>query len=191
MVHKLRGRVLIKDMDASDSVEFGEAGSGVTIENEAVPLRRARLNLSSATLSVDADDDYGSLKLLDLPDRNIMIFGVEADLVLTKEGNMNGILAATDLDVGIGTAAASSTTLATTMIDVLEKTDIDTNALAVDYHASTQAQSTAATPLKIVDSATAALYLNAVAIGGITADSSLSCSGLIDIYYLDLGNLSS
>jgi hypothetical protein len=166
-------------------------GTGIGMDSQVVPTQKVTLKLTDATLAVLEANDYGSLKLCDLPDRNIVIDHVEVDLVLTKEGNTNGIVAATDLDVGVGTAAASATTLATTMINVLEKADIDDNALAVDYEAVTLGQSTATVPNFIADGASNALYLNAVAVGGITADSSLSVTGFVDIYYRDLGNRAS
>lgn len=169
------------------TIRITEPGSGVVIKDQPMLVRRCRLTLSAATLSVTAALDYGSLKVVDLPDRNMLLLAVEADLVLTKQGNTNGIITTTDLDVGMGTAAASATTLATTMIDILEKVDIDGDTLAVDFERHSNDQSTATFPKRIVDGASSALYLNAVAIGGITADSSLSCSGTIDIYYVDLG----
>lgn len=191
MVQKIKQRLLAPNLSDGFSLPINEAGSGVTIKNEHLSVKRARLTISGATLSIAAADDFGSLKLCDLPDRNLMLLGVEVDLVLTKEANTDGVVAATDLDVGVGTAAASATTLATTMIDIIEKADLDTNAAAVDFHAHSNDQSTATFPKRIADSATAALFLNAVAVGGIEADSSLTVDGTVDIFYVDLGNLSS
>ena len=156
----------------------------------AIPYR-ARLQLSGETLSVDADDDYGSLQLLDLPDRNLAILGLEADLVLTKAGTTNGLEAAVDLDVGIGTAAASAQTLASAMIDLIEKVDVDDNALAVDFEAVMVGQSTAAPPVFIADGASNGIYLNVGVPAGITADDSISVSGWVDLWVVDLGNRAS
>lgn len=191
MAQKFRGEILIPNLKDGLSVVASEPGTGIVLDDKPVLPRRCRLTLSGATLTVLEANDYGSLKLLDLPDRNVMILGVEVDLVLTKQGNTNGIVAATDLDVGVGSAAASNTTLSGAMIDVLEKADIDTDALAVDYEAVMVGQSTAKPPVCLADSASLALYLNAVAVAGITADSSLSVSGTVDIFYLDLGNKAS
>lgn len=191
MTLKQRQVMMAPLLEDGISVPISEPGSSATLSDQACVLRRARLTLSGATLSVLEANDYGSLKLLDLPDRNIMLMGLEADLVLTKQGNTNGIVAATDLDVAVGTAAASNTTLAATMINVIEKKDVDDNALAVDFEAHSNDNATSIFPLPVADGASAALYLNAVAIGGITADSSLSVSGIVDVWYMDLGNLSS
>lgn len=167
-------------------------GTGSTLTFDRLrAIRHVRLTLASATIAIDEADDFGSLKLCDLADSNAMLLMAEVDLTLTKAGTTNGIVAATDLDVGVGTAAASATTLATTMIDVLEKTDIDDNDLEVTYQADTQGQSTASTPIKLADSATLALYLNAVAVGGITVSDTISVSGTVDLYFVDLGNVNS
>lgn len=166
-------------------------GSGIGLDAQLLTPQKLTLKLDGATLSVDADDDYGSLKLLDWPDRNLHILGAEFDLTLVKQGNTNGIVAATDLDVGAGSAAASATTLATTMIDFLEKADVDDNALSVALQAHVLGQSTATFPKQLADGASNALYLNAVAVGGITADSSLLVSGTVDIFVIDLGNRTS
>lgn len=191
MTLKQNQPLLAPQLEDGISNQISEPGTSMTVSNQAVVVRRARLTVSAATLTVLEADDYGSLKLCDLPDRNILLLGVEADLVLTKDGVTNGMVAATDLDVGIGTAAASATTLTSTMINVIEKKDLDANALAVDFEAHSNDNATTVFPLPIADGASSALYLNVVPVLGITADSSLSVSGTVDIWYMDLGNLSS
>ena len=160
------------------------------VDYQALIPQKATLKVSG-TLSVAAADDYGSLELMTWQDRNIHILGMEVDLTLVKGGVTNGILAATDLDVGMGSAAASATTLATTMIDYLEKQDVDDNALSVTVQAHVLGQSTATFPKQLADGASNKLYLNAVAIGGITADDTLTVTGSVDLYFIDLGNRTS
>lgn len=186
-VQKNRQPLLAPQLMDGLSLKVTEPGSGAAIKDEAVVIRRARITLTNAVLTVTAALDYGSLKVCDLPNRNLMLLAVEADLTLVKEGNTNGIVAATDLDVGMGTAAASATTLASTMIDVLEKVDVDTDALSVTFQRHSNDQSTATFPKRIADDANAALFLNAVPIAGITADSTLTVSGTIDVFYVDVG----
>jgi hypothetical protein len=192
MSTKIKQEVLAKNLIDASSLKFSEAGaSTVTISNEFHAVRKARLTLTNFSIAVTAALDYGGSKLLDLPDRNLMLLGMEVDCVVTKQGNTNGIVAATDLDMGIGTATASSTTLSSSMVNVIEKVDLDTNALAVDFEAHSSDQSTAVYPLKIADGASIALFMNVAAVGGVTADSSVTVTGTIDIFYVDLGNLSS
>lgn len=186
-VQKISQPTLIPNLQDRLSLRVTEPGAGVAVVDDAVIPRRARLTLTNAVLTITAALDYGSIKLVDLPNRNLMLLAVEVDLTLVKQGNTNGLLAATDLDLGIGTAAASATTLATTMINVIEKIDQDTDALSVTMQRHSNDQSTATFPLRIADDANAALFLNAVAILGITADSTLTISGTVDITYVDLG----
>lgn len=186
-VQKISQPTLIPNLQDRLSLRITEPGAGVAVVDDAVIPRRARLTLTNAVLTITAALDYGSLKLVDLPNRNLMLLGVEVDLTLVKQGNTNGLVAATDLDLGIGTAAASATTLASAMINVIEKIDQDTDALSVTMQRHSNDQSTATFPLRIADDANAALFLNAVAIAGITADSTLTISGTVDITYVDLG----
>lgn len=169
------------------SLHLSAPAAGVRLQDSAMVARHCRLTLDGLSIAVLAANDYGSAKLLDLPDRNLLLLSVEVDCVVTKAGTTNGIVAATDLDMAIGTAAASNATLSSTMVNVIEKVDIDTDALAVDLEIHSSDQSTAAFPLKVVDGASSALYLNLAC--AITANDSVSVSGTIDIRYIDLGNL--
>ncbi len=165
--------------------------SGMGVDYQLLTPYKATLNLSGATLSVDAGDDYGSLLLMTWPDRNVHILGMEVDLVLVKGNVTNGLEAAVDLDMGIGSTAASAQTLATTMIDYLEKVDVDTDALSVDLEANVLGQSTATFPKQLADAAANVLYLNCGVPAGITANDALTVTGSIDLYFLDLGNRTS
>lgn len=164
------------------TLEAGASGFDVL----PMQVMKIRVKLEDITLSVDEADDFGSVKLITLPDTNLYILGMEVDVQVTKAGTTNGIVAATDLDMALGSAAASASTLATTMIDYVEKVDINDDALVVDFQAHTQGQSTATFPKKVADAATNAIYLNLAC--AITASDSVALDGFVDIYYIDLGN---
>lgn len=188
MTLKIKQPTLIPNLQDGLTVAITEAGAAtVRIQDQAVAVRRARVTLTSFVISVTQALDYGSAKIVDLPFRNMLIMGVEVDCSVVKGGATNGIVAATDLDMAIGTAAASSTTLASTMINIIEKKDIDDNALTVTFAAHSNDNATSVAPFKIADGSTAALYMNAVAVAGITADDTLTVTGTVDIYYMDLG----
>jgi hypothetical protein len=191
MTLKINQRTVAREIEDGITTEITEPGTNITALDQAVVMRRCRLTLAGAVISVAAADDYGSVKICDLPDKNLHIHGVEVDCTVVKGGVTNGIVAATDLDMSVGTAAASATTLATTMLNIIEKVDIDTNALSVEFEAHSNDNATYVAPLAIVDGASSALYMNAVAVGGITADDTLTVTGTIDIFYTDLGNLAS
>lgn len=187
MVEKIRSGAIAQNITDGISVKFGEAGTGVVIQDNTLIPRKARLTLTNFAIAVLAANDYGGTKLLDLPDRNLLILGIEVDCVVTKQGNTNGIVAATDITMAIGTAVASNATLSGTMIDIIEGTAITPDTLAVDFEKHTNDQATAVFPKKIADADAAALYMNIAA--AITADSSVTVNGTIDIFYIDLGNV--
>jgi hypothetical protein len=165
--------------------------SGMGVDYQLLTPYKATLNLSGATLAVTEALDYGSLLVATWPDRNIHILGMEVDLVLVKGGVTNGLEAAVDLDMGMGSTAASAQTLATTMIDYLEKQDVDADALSVDLEVNVLGQSTATFPKQLADAAANKLYLNCGVPAGITADDALTVTGQIDLYFIDLGNRTS
>ena len=191
MTLKIKQQTLIPNLVDAVSTLITEAGAAtVTIADQMVSVRRARVTLTSFSIAVTSANGYGGSKIVDLPNTNMLLLGVDVNTTIVKGGVTNGIVAAKDLDVGIGTATASSTTLASTMIDIIEKKDIDTDALSVTFDAHSNDNSTSTFPRRIADGASSALYLNASVIGGITANDTLSVTGTIDIYYVDLGNQS-
>ena len=165
--------------------------SDIGVDYQLLTPQKATLKLAGETVTVTEALDYGSLLLMTWPDRNIHILGMEVDLSLVKGGVANGLLTTVDLDVGMGSAAASATTLATTMIDYLEKQDLDTDSLTLALQVHTLGQSTATFPKQLADAATNKLYLNVGLPVGITADDAITVTGNIDIYFLDLGNRTS
>jgi hypothetical protein len=188
MTLKINQPLLAKNLLDGFTVPVSEAGAAtVAVGDNVHTVRRARLTLTNFSIAVTQALDYGGSKLVDLPDRNMLLLGVEVDCTVVKQGNTNGIVAATDLDMAVGTATASNATLASAMINVIEKVDIDTDALSVAFEAHSNDNATSTFPLRVADGASTALFMNISC--AITADSSVTVSGTIDIYYVDLGNL--
>jgi hypothetical protein len=160
-------------------------GKVVQIREQILPVERVTVHLDAVSLAVASADDYGSVAFVNLPDRNILCLGCEADLSIVKGNVTNGMVAATDLDIAIGTAAASNSTLSSTMVNILPKQDVDTNAVTVTLRAHGLAATGVVTG--IVDSPTSTLYINC-APGNITADDTLSITGNVTLYLVDLGN---
>lgn len=184
---KIRQQVVAANLNDSISTKITTPGTGVQINDTLLTVRRARLTLSNFTISVANASDFGGTKLLDLPNRNLMLLGAEVNCTVVKQGNTNGIVAATDITMGIGTAVASASTLSGSMINVIEATAITADTLSVAFQKHSNDQSTASFPLKLADG-TASLFMNLTP-GNITADSSVTVSGTIDIFYVDLGKL--
>lgn len=164
------------------------AAAGVTLAFSRLRnVRHMRLTVAAAEIAIADADDFGSVKLVDMADSNIVILGFEADLTLTKDGV--GILATTDMDVAVGTAAASNTTLATTMLNVIDNRDIDGDTADVAFDAHSNDNGTPA--LVFGDDAGLALYLNISAPTETSEDGSVLASGTVDIFFIDTGNVTS
>ncbi len=178
---------------AGDSLVSGEAVTPNTLVTTTFDrertVRHVRLTLAALSVAITAALDYGGTKICDLPDKNIMILACECDLVLTKAGTTNGLESDTDITTAIGSAVASNATLSAAMIDVIDLVANTADSLTHDMDAHSQQNTAPNMPLEIADSATGALYLNLAAT--ITADDAMTATGTIDIYYLDLGNVTS
>ncbi len=152
-------------------------------------VRHVRLTLTELSVAITAANDYGGTKICDLPDKNLMILACEVELDLTKAGTTNGLVAATDLTTAVGTVVASNSTLSSTMIDVIDLVVNTAASLTHDMDAHSAANTAPNMPLEVADSATSALFLNGAA--AITADDTFTASGTIDLFYFDLGNVTS
>lgn len=160
----------------------GEAG--VTATSQPMTVQKLTLALTDVVADVADADDFGSAALVTLPDTNMLILGCEVDLTLTKDGT--GFIAATDLDVALGTAAASNTTLASTMLNVLPKQDVDADSLTP----ALAAHSLATTPVLtgVLDGAANVLYFNVSGPTETSEDATVTVDGTITLFYVDLGN---
>lgn len=168
------------------------ASAGVKLTMD-VPLtvRRARFTLENTVLTLTAALDYASVKICDLPDRNILILNAELVGSLVAGGDF---AAGDDPSIGVGTAAASANPIATTMQNVIAiaaQTNIDpavANAIALSFVGATGA----ITGLLVADGAANALYLNASCTDAqLAANGTLTFNGTFDVWYVDLGNVGS
>lgn len=157
------------------------------VDYDLMTPQKITLKLDEQVVNVTSAQDYGSVQLLTWPDRNLHILGMEVDLELVKGEASSGIVGTTDLDVAIGSAAASNQTLATTMIDYLEKQDLDANDTSPALQVNVMGQSTATFPKQLPDSATNKMFLNVALPVGVNTDI-ITVTGTIVLYVLDLGN---
>jgi DNA polymerase III sliding clamp (beta) subunit (PCNA family) len=132
----------------------GSETKPVAVQSVTLPSGSLKAALKTVVAAVEARNTIPILS-------NVLIRVTAEHLTVT----------ATDLDIGVGTAVASNATLATTMINVVAKVDVDADALEVQLEVHSNDQ--AVTPVKIADGASSALYLN-VATGNITADDSIA-----------------
>ena len=125
MTLKQRQPMLAPQLADQNSLLPGAGDAGTSIDRQFHAVQRVRITLDAVVVSITAALDYGSAQLLDFSDRNIMMLGCETNVEMTKGGAVTGIVAATDMDVGLGSEPASAQTLATTMINIIEKQDED------------------------------------------------------------------
>lgn len=188
MTLKQRQSMLAPALNDQNSALPGVGDSGTSLNRQFHSVQRVRITLDAVVVAITTALDYGSAQLLDFGDRNIMILGCETNVEMTKGNLTTGIVAATDLDVALGSEPASNTTLAGTMINIIEKQDEDaadlTPAALYDMHA----QSTAAPATVLPDSGTGGVYWNIALPAQVTVDDTVSLTGTVDLVYIDLGN---
>lgn len=178
MVNKLRGRIILNDglQDNGPAVVANTAG-GVAIESRLRPVRVARLTLTDVAVAILAANDYGSVKLCDLPAGTTAIFGVDLDLVVTGSAVITDV---TVLDYAVGTVALTSIDFSNAGEDNLVA-EGDVAALGV-----IDARTTAAlTPPIYIDKGTNAIYLNLQA--AIGTNTTVTVDGTVDILYMEIG----
>lgn len=142
----------------------------------AAGIRRERIAFRNVVVPVAAADDFGSIKLLDYPNGNLMVLGAVVALTAAIGG---GIAALANVDIAVGSAVASAATLASTMLDVVPKIDVTAGGVVAGKSTGTEA-------LKVLTASSSALYLN---VGGstITTDGTVTLNGYVDVLFIDLG----
>lgn len=195
---KLKQETLIKGdltTPSDTSTTFGKpivtGVSAVTVSSDRLrAVREITLNIESLSVAVLAANDYGSAKITDLPDTNLLVVGAECSLLVTKGGVSSGLVAGTDIICGIGTTATADTTISTTDQNIIAATTLSTDGLALDMDVHNLAASFAG--VGILDGASNALYFNIAVTGSDpSVNDAVTVDGTLTLYVLDLGNVTS
>lgn len=198
-----QAQLFVGDVEFEGSVEFkGEvdlvnaaqqgskpaASANVAVTSDLPrSVRRAVLTVTDLVVDVAAADNFGSAALFTLPDSNMMLLAVEADLELVKGETADGIVAATDVTVGIGTVATASADLSNAgEDDVLTGVALTATDASPAYQVHSSGDGSLTYPITIADGASTTVYLNIGA--SITADDTITAAGTIVVFYLDTGN---
>lgn len=181
----LRGRLKVGDNNPAIGAPMIGGAAGTAVSDEILLPRRTRITLTDAVLTIDGTDDYGSLELCkwSKPTGILGIIGSDANLTITRDGT--NIPAAQNLSVGIGSQAASATTLSAEMVNVRSAVSLIADQLTDTI--------TGGDMLVVKDEIDIAVlgeefYLNASA-AGISATGTLTLNGWIDIMYFNIGDL--
>jgi hypothetical protein len=147
-------------------------------------LQRVRLNLAGKTISVAAADDFGSLKICDLPTSNLLMLGVNVNLNTTQSGftSNNG----TAIDCALGTVATASADFSNAGEDsLMEKVD-GTGTTAGSVRGAGMSDGGLAA-VKLAAGAKS-VYLNIADPCTGAAVLTLGADSWVDLWYADLGD---
>jgi len=154
------------------------SAAGVRLEDRCLAVRRARFRLDALAVVTEADDDFASVKLCDLPDGNLIIVGALVDLVATGTGGNAGTL--DSIDLALGTAAVASVDFSNAgEDDIVPKLDADAAGVIQGGPTGTEA-------LGFLASSSDAVYLNLVDVAG--TDGTIVLTGWVELLYIDLGD---
>lgn len=167
------------------------AGVGVVEQPlmHADGVQHIRLNFTSLVISITDALAYGSALLGYMPNRNFVFVGGELNVTsFVKDGA--GILAAEAPKLAIGTVIASNATLSSTMSNLINGGSTGGTAVAgtltgtFDMHSADNA-----TPglVFMPNSATLGIYINSSV--NPTGDGTITLTGTLDMYFIDLGNV--
>lgn len=176
MTLKYKQAVLIQNLVDATSVPIGQPEeSSMRIATQMLIPKQARLTFTNTSVTITAATGETSVESIQLPDRNIMLLGFNMNLTITKGNAVDGIVAATAINIGLGTAAAS---------DNLMNSVQDTTVALTFTH---QAHSNGGTReyVKRLEPSTS-IYLVLATDGTPTADDTLTVTGTLDIFYFDL-----
>lgn len=151
--------------------------AGVTRVRQRRGYHMDKLTLAATPITIDEANDYGSVKLADLPTSNIVILGCLVDIVCTVDGTV--ITDPEDIDYAIGTVAITSIDFSNSgEKNVCPEKDVA--AAGVMQNVTTATEQNA-----VLTKTTNALYLNIQAAIATTAIQTFA--GSIDLFYVDLG----
>jgi hypothetical protein len=140
-------RTMARAASRSTGTQVSKAGLSVVTTGSGGSFQTV-FTFSGMQITVTDTLAYASQKIFDFPAGKIRIKGGTASLafaVLTARTDVTGTInASAAMDWAVGTAAASSITLATTMVDLIAKVDHTLDGAATAYTAAVAADVVAA-----------------------------------------------
>jgi hypothetical protein len=178
------------------TVSGGSAGtletvSGLTVEHNVVgPLVQTTFTLTDVAQAVVNGTEYQSTKLFTFPEGRISVLGVTASLAQKTTSTLASTLNASSTGaLSLGSAAASATTLANTMVDLLPSTAF-TSSATINV-AGTAVGAALATAAQFDGTSTAIpVYLNSAyaTTTDVDGDATQTFTGTITITWILLGD---
>lgn len=167
------------------------SGGTITIKREQFgPIFQTKITLDNVTQAVVNGTEYQSTKLMTFPEGRLFVLGTTATLRQKTTSALASTLNASSTGaIGLGTAAASATTLATTMVDLLPSTAF-TSSATINV-AGTAVSAALASAAQFDGTSTAkSMYLNTAyaTTTDVDADATQTISGTITVTWVWLGD---
>lgn len=183
-MQKIRGRVAMPGLLVGGGTVVNPTppvpSTGVSQVVRGLPVRSMLFTMSNFVISMSAANDFGSAKICDLPNSNLIVLGAAVDLT----GTMLGFTAdvGTGLDLSIGTVATASALFSNAgEKDIVPKIDGTGAGAAVTVAG---ANSTTEKLTFIAAGPSNALYVNASSPVA-TASGTLTLNGTVEVFYID------
>jgi len=170
------------------AVPIGLGATCVATETGSV-LHQTTLTLTALAQAVVNGTEYQGTKIYDFPAGRIYVLGVTASLQQTTTSAIDTTLNSATGAVSVGTATASATTLASTMVNLLPSTAFTSS--TVINTAGTAVGATLAAAAFFDGTSTAIdAYLNSAfaTTADVDADATMTWSGNVTITWINLGD---
>lgn len=183
-MEKIRGKVVATGLQIGGAPAVTPllpvAATSVKAEARTLPVRSILFTVSALAISMAAADDFGSAKLCDLPNTNLIILGAAVDLTGTVSGFTSDV--GTAVDLAIGTVATASAAFSNAgekdIVPKIDGTGAGTTATITGRNTTTEKLAF------IAAGASNALYINAS--DPVTSGTGvLTLSGTVEIFYVD------
>lgn len=184
------GGFVIADSDRLGTVTKPATGSITVKPLQVGPLYHLQFTLADVPQTVVNGTEYQSTLLYTFPEGRILVHGCTATLQQKTTSALASTLNASSTGaIALGTAAASATTLATTMVDLLPSTAF-TSSATINV-AGTAVSASLAAAAQFDGTGTAkAMYLNTAyaTTTDVDGDATQTISGTINLTFLFLGD---
>ena len=185
------GSVWTDKNDSSLDVGNSPGVAGVTVKNVAYgPFVQTTIKLDNVEQAVVNGTEYQGTKIYDFPECRMYVIGAVATLQQKTTSALESTLNASSTgSIGVGTATASATTLASTMVDIIPATAF-TSSATVNV-AGTAVSAVLASPAVFDGTGTAKdLFLNTAyaTTTDVDGNATQTISGTIVVTWVNLGD---
>jgi len=172
----------------SQRLQQGAANGAGVVANEVLAAHETRLDLTAQAVATThaAGAGYGSLKLYDFPIGMLEFYDAQINLALTAA---SGIGATATVRASLGTSATTNATLSGTEVNLMPEASVVLVASAGTITGQMTATERAAALFTDGTVTAKDLYLNFGITSGVTTDSTITCTGVVPITWINHGDI--